>query len=69
MVKVYIVCKERGVRFIFGENEGNVVSLLSGKKVQGRQNKYGKGHQATHTIIYLGANVGRLTVICISNYY
>ncbi|KAM6524446.1 hypothetical protein FSOLCH5_005048 [Fusarium solani] len=61
MAKIYATCKERGVRFVLGEEDGNAVSLLfHGKRCKGVKTKSGREHLAAHTIVSLGAHVGRL---------
>ncbi|KAM5341750.1 hypothetical protein ACJ41O_014781 [Fusarium nematophilum] len=61
MAKIYSTCKERGVRFVLGESEGNAETLLfDGKRCKGVRTKSGREHLATHMIVCLGAHVGRL---------
>ncbi|RSL84827.1 hypothetical protein CEP52_016329 [Fusarium oligoseptatum] len=61
MAKMYATCKERGVRFVLGDQDGNAVSLLfDGKRCKGVKTKSGREHLAAHTIVSLGAHVGRL---------
>lgn len=61
MNKIYTICKARGVRFILGESDGTAVSLLfDGKRCIGVRTLSGQEHRAKHTIICLGAHIGRL---------
>lgn len=61
MTMMYVACKEMGVTFVLGEDEGNAVSLLQrGDKCIGVRTQRGEDHMASRTILCLGAHVARL---------
>jgi sarcosine oxidase/L-pipecolate oxidase len=61
MRAMYDVCVARGVRFVLGPRDGHVTSLLfAGKRCLGAQAASGRKHEASRTIVCLGADVARL---------
>lgn len=64
MARVHDACKEMGVRFHLGENEGHATELFfednERQRCIGVKTICGKEYRASHTILCLGAHVARL---------